>query len=129
MSEEALAFYRALELEVQGALADLTVVPPRKSRPSSLIRQRLEERLQNQREILQRLEQGQIQSEQALKLIVEEQAKQANQPGVPGDYLARMQESLKKLSLKAPESSSPGSAPESATPGSESEPAEGPADD
>lgn len=115
MNEEALAFYRHLEKEVQGALADLTVVPPRKSRSSTLIRQRLEERLQNQRDILQRLEQGQIQSEQALKLIVEEQVKEAAQPGVYGDYLSRLSESLKKLSLKAP--------------GSESEPAEGPADD
>lgn len=115
VNEEALAFYRQLELEVRGALADLTVVPPRKSRPSSLIRQRLEERLQNQRDILQRLEQGQIRSEQALKLIVEEQAREAGQPGVSGDYLSRLSESLKKLSVKPP--------------GSENEPAEGPADD
>lgn len=123
MNEEALAFYRQLEQEVQGALADLTVVPPRKSRPSSLIRQRLEERLQNQREILQRLEQGQIQSEQALKLIVEEQAKEAAQPGVYGDYLSRLSESLKKLSLKSPDAGT------AEVPGSGNEPAEGPADD
>ncbi|GMU52397.1 MAG: hypothetical protein AMXMBFR33_15430 [Candidatus Xenobia bacterium] len=115
MNEEALAFYRQLENEIQTALQDLTVVPPRKSRPSAVLRQRLEERLQNQREILQRLEAGQIQSEQALQMIVEEQAREATQPGVYGDYLSRLSGHLKKLSGKVP--------------GTEPKAAEGPADD
>lgn len=102
-SPEHLLYTRIAEA-AEAALAAL-MPPARKKggKPRAFRSRRLQTRLRHQREVLERLHSGDVNPDEALVLLIEEEAplKEASQE-VSG-YLSRVSGDLKSLKLRLPE--------------------------